>query len=235
MKGIKYIIDKIFHYLGFVLMMVMVACLLFWINNYRYFIYALIVAVVAFLLRKTSKTGWKAKGEYFLIILALVYFPLLTIMSVSPFLQFKEFQWTHLGWQQTKGQVLSYKCEWEPPFRRLSGYAYIDVSYQYQINHKVYTNTEEKVEKMYYPIWESKERIQLLKTDLLEQAKQQTESQKFILLFNRNNPKESRFFISHSLFYPQGSGIYAFSIFIGVLILLLIINIYFSFKNKNAI
>ncbi|MFP3832757.1 hypothetical protein [Chryseobacterium sp. SIMBA_028] len=235
MKSIKYIIDKMFHYLGFLLMMVIVACLLFWINNYRYFIYALIVAVIIFLLRNSTKTGWKAKGEYFLMLLALIYFPLLTLMSVSPFLKFKEFQWTHPGWQQTKGQVLSYTSEWENPFRRSSGYAFIDVSYQYTLNHKTYTNTEQKAEKMYYPIWESKERIQLLKAKLLQQTKQQIDSQKCILLYNATHPKESRFFVSRSLFYLQGSAIYAFSIFIGVLIVLLIINLFFSFKNKNTI
>ncbi|MGU3376101.1 hypothetical protein [Chryseobacterium sp. M5A1_1a] len=232
MKNIKYIIGKILHYLGFVLMMVIVVYLLFWINNYRYFIYALIIAVIIFLLKKSSKTGWKAKGGDFLMILALIYFSLLTIMSVSPFLKFKEFQWTHPGWQETKGQVLSYQSAWEKPFRKSSGYSFIDVSYQYQLNHKVYTNTEQKAEKMYYPIWEGKERIKLLKADLLQQTKQQIDSQKFMLLYNPNNPKESKFFISRSLFYLQGSGIYAFSIFIGILILLLIINLFFSFKNK---
>lgn len=208
---------------------------IFWVNNYHYFIYALIITSILFFVRKTSKIGWKEKGSELLMIFGFIYCLLLMIISLSPFLKFKEFQWTHPDWKEAKAQVSSYESEWGKPFRKSSGYAYSNIQYQYKVSERFYSNLEKEVEKLYYPIWESKERIQLLKAERQQRTKEQIEAQKFILLYNTKAPKESKFFISKSLFYPQGSGIYAFSIIIGILILLVVIGMIASQGKKNKV
>lgn len=195
---------------------------LLFVNNYRYFIYALIISGIIFLVRKNSSKTRKEKGKVFLIIWSLIYFPLLILFSISPFLRWKEFQWTHPGWKEAKAQIISYESRWEKPYRKTSGYAYVNVSYEYKIAGQSYKNTEYKAEKLYYPLWENRDRIQILKAELQDRSKQLIDSQQFILLYNTHSPIESKIFISRPLFHPQGSELYAFSIVIGILMIAII-------------
>jgi energy-coupling factor transporter transmembrane protein EcfT len=216
-KGFKHITNRFFDYLGAVVVTAMLIVFIFVVNNYHYFIYATIIAGVIFMVRKTSKQGWKEKGKYFLILTGLVYVPLLLLFSVSPFLRFAEFRCTHPGWKTAEAEDLSYGSEWEPRKRRSSGYAYSDISYSYQVGTRSFTHKEHSVEKLYYPVWESDRKILELKDDLLQRTKERIRKGKFMLLYNAETPSESKFFISRQLLYPQGSELYAYIIFISII------------------
>ncbi|WP_284128055.1 hypothetical protein, partial [Klebsiella pneumoniae] len=66
------------------------------------------------------------------------------------------------------------------------------------------------------------DRIQTLKAELQDRSRQQINAQQFILLYNTHSPSESKLFISQPLFYLQGSELYAFSIIIGIIMIVII-------------
>lgn len=230
-KGFKHITDCFFEYLGAVIMTAMLLVFIFVVNTYHYFIYALVITVFIFILKKTQRKGWRKKGEYFLILLGISYAFLLIFFSVSPFLRFKEFQWTHLSWNTTDAKIVFYQSGWDKPYRKSSGYAYSDITYSYKAGNHHFTRTEHKAEKLYYPVWENKKRIQKLKKEVLQKTRQRIDDKKFIVLYNPDHPSESRFFLSRQLFYPQGSGLYAFAVLIGVFFLIIASGIIFTCKK----
>ncbi|WP_131724363.1 hypothetical protein [Chryseobacterium indologenes] len=230
-KSFKHIVDRIFTSLGAVIMAAMILTFIFIVNSYHYFIYALIISSLVFILRKTQVIGWKKKGEYFLMLLVCIYVFLLVLFSVSPFLRFKEFQGTHLRWNTAEAKVIFYQSGWDKPSRKSSGYAYSDITYAYKIGQHNFTRTELKAEKLYYPVWESKNRIQKLKTKILQRTEQQIAEGKFIVMYNPGNLSESKLFISTKPVYLQGSGLYAFAVMIGIILLLATFCLIFTRKK----
>ncbi|MDR6922598.1 MULTISPECIES: hypothetical protein [Chryseobacterium] len=230
-KNFKHIVNRIFESLAAVIMAAMILAFIFIVNSYHYFIYALIISALVFILRKTQRKVWKKKGEYFLMLLGFIYVFMLILFSVSPFLRFKEFQVTHLRWNTAESKVVFYQSGWDKPYRKSSGYAYSDITYTYKIGQRSFTRTEHKAEKLYYPVWESKNRIHKLKSEILQRTEQQIAERKFILLYNPGNLSESKLFISTQPLYLQGSGLYAFAVMIGIILLLATFCIIFTQKK----
>lgn len=233
---------------GFIIVFVFV------INSYHYLIYALIAAFLLYfplkkiIVDRLSKVESNRKVQYevngkpvstqmskltaFVVLLALAYIVIVTIFSVSPYLERKEFRMTHPSW----GAVM-------PSIRNLTSnlqggktkYAYIDLEYQFTVNKQSYGQKIDKAEKLYsfLPIW-GKQGLEKMQIELLNRASRKNTAKEYILFYNPHNPKQHKFFLANDYFYPQGAWLYDL-LFVYFILFLFIMIIVLLFRAKNRI
>lgn len=172
-----------------------------------YLFYTAIVAVFLsfFVFKKYLHSGWLDWWRY-LLITVLGYFIVMTIFSFSPRLSILDYQL----WRQAV-EVKEPKIK--EVFATMSGgkgsHPVIDINYAYSVNGKTYHKKEIRVEERNRLIFDFRNRdAQLL--DFENWAKHQIDDKDYRVFYNRNNPKESKFFLDTAWFNYANSGMFYF-------------------------
>lgn len=226
---------------GFIIVFVFV------MNSYRYLIYAIIGALLLYfpcrklIVSKLRNPGGSRKVQYevngkvvsmqmskltaFVVLLVIVYVVIVTVLSISPYLERKEFRMTHPGWVAVT-----------PSIRDLTSnirggkikYVYIDLEYQFTANGQSYKQKIAKAEKLYsfFPIWR-KRSLEDMRIELLNRATQKNIAKESLLFYYPHNPEQHKFFLANDRFYPQGAWLYdllfVFSIIFLVFVLIVVV------------
>ncbi|WP_027374155.1 hypothetical protein [Chryseobacterium sp. UNC8MFCol] len=92
--------------------------------------------------------------KLFFLFLTVIYIILLFIYSVSPKIQYVEFKTTHPDWVEVEGDSLHVEVSWQGGKSRKST---ADITYQYRINNKIFSKTENRALKnnTYSVFWNS--------------------------------------------------------------------------------
>lgn len=233
---------------GFIIVFVFV------INSYHYLIYALIAAFLLYfplkkiVVNRLSKLDSNRKVQYevngkpvsiqmnkltaFGVLLALAYIVIVTIFSVSPYLERKEFRITHPSWVAVMPSIRNLCSNLQGGKTK---YAYIDLEYQFTADGQSHGQKIVKAEKLYsfLPIW-GKQGLEKIRIELLDRASRKNTAKEYIVFYNPDNPKQNKFFLANDCFYPQGAWLYDL-LFVYFILFLFIMIIVLLFRTKNRI
>lgn len=229
---------------------VFIFVLVFWGNSYRYFIYALVCSsLLYFPLQKIilSKVGngdgrhevrYDVNGKRvtmqgrkriaFVVLLAAVYVLIISVFSVSPSLERKEFALTHPSWAATVPAIINVESKIQ---RGKTKYAYLNIEYRYAANGQLYLRKLAKAEKHYsfLPVMNQR-RFEGMRTELLDRAKTKIADKEYILYYNPQNIEQQTFFLADDSFYLQRSWLYHI-LFVYLLLFLFIVIIVLLFRK----
>ncbi len=224
--------------------------IVFWGNSYRYFIYALVCSSLLYfplqkiILSKLGKGDGRDEVRYnvngkritmqsgnriaFVVLLAAVYVLIISVFSVSPSLERKEFALTHPSWIATVPAIINFESKIH---RGKTKYTYLNVEYQYTANGQLYLRKLDKAEKQYafLPIV-SQRRFEQMRTELLDRANGLIANKEYILFYNPQNTEQQKFCLADDSFYLQGSWLYDI-LFVYLLLFLFIVIIAFLFRK----
>lgn len=197
-------------------------------NSYRYLLYALICSSVLYfpltkiIVSKLSNQDGSEKVRYdvngkrvtiqmskltaSVILLIVVYSIVISVFSVSPHLERKEFMVTHPNWIAVTPSILNLTADIQ---RGKNKYAYVDLEYQFTADEHSYSQKIDKAAKLYsfFPII-GKRRFEEMRVELLNRATQKNVAKECLLFYNPKDPKQQKFFLANDSFYPQGSWLY---------------------------
>ncbi|RKE55793.1 hypothetical protein [Sphingobacterium detergens] len=200
----------------------------FVINSYRYLLYALICSSLLYfpltkiIVSKLSNLDGSEKVRYDVngkrvtmqmskltasaILLIVVYSIVISIFSVSPYLERKEFVLTHPNWVAVTPSILNLTADIQGGKTK---YAYVDLEYQFTTNGRSYSQKIDKAEKLYsfFPIM-GQRRFEEMRIELLNRATQKKVAKEYLLFYNPNDPEQQKFFLANDSFYPQRSWLY---------------------------
>ncbi|KKO91995.1 hypothetical protein AAW12_07555 [Sphingobacterium sp. Ag1] len=224
--------------------------IIFWGNSYRYFIYALVCSALLYfllqkmILRKLGNGDAREEVRYdvngkritmqggkrmvFAVLLVAVYILIISVFSVSPSLERKEFVLTHPSWVATAPAILNFESKIH---RGKTKYAYLNIEYRYTANGQQVLRKLDKAEKHYafLPVM-SQRRFEGMRTELLDRAKRRIADKEYILFYNPQNIEQQTFFLADDSFYLQGSWLYDI-LFVYLLLFLFIVIIVFLFRK----
>jgi len=226
-----------------------IVVIVFWGNSYRYFIYALVCSsLLYFFLQKIvpSKLGNSdgreahydvngrritmqgGKRVAFGILLVAVYILIISVFSVSPSLERKEFALTHPSWVATAPAIINFQSKIH---RGKTKYAYLNIEYRYTANAQLYLRKLDKAEKHYafLPVM-SQRRFEGMRTELFDRAKRKIAHKEYILFYNPQNIEQQKFFLTDDSFYLQGSWLCDI-LFVYLSLFVFIVIIAFLFKK----
>lgn len=194
------------------------------INPISIFIFSFLISILFFTSNFKTRKGWKR----ILISTLLVYSFLLSIYSISPYLQYQEFRFSHWNWEKVEGKPENQHVKWEEIYRRKSPKAIADIQYSFQLNDEIKKATEFDALKIYYPYFAGKtdEKKEALKSKLSQQIKQHIANKDYVILANPKNGK-SKLFITTQKVLLENSGSYNFitdigQVFLGIALLIFI-------------
>ncbi|MEI2272928.1 hypothetical protein OHD16_12335 [Sphingobacterium sp. ML3W] len=220
-------------------------------NSYRYLLYALICSSVLYfpltkiIASKLSNPDGSKRVRYdvngkrvtmqmskfttFVVLLVGVYVVLVSVFSVSPHLERKEFIVTHPNWIAVTPSIRNLACNIQ---RGKTKYAYLDLEYQFTAGKHSYSKKMDKVEKLYsfFPII-GQRRFEEMRIELLDRATKKNVAKEYLLFYNPNDPEQQKFFLANDNFYPQGSWLYNI-LFVYCILFLVIVIIAFLFKIR---
>jgi len=221
--------------------------IVFWGNSYRYFIYALVCSSLFYLLLQKLILSKVASGDgvrfdvngkritmqrgkciAFVVLLAAVYVLTISIFSVSPSLERKEFALTHPSWVATKPFIINFETKIH---RGKTKYAYVDIEYRFAANGQLYSRKLDKAEKHYafLPIM-SQRRFEGMRVELFDRTNRKIADKEYVLFYNPQNPERRMFFVADDSFYLQRSWLYDI-LFVYSLLFLIIIIITLLFRK----
>lgn len=224
--------------------------IIFWGNSYRYFIYALVCSALLYfllqkmILRKLGNGDAREEVRYdvngkritmqggkrmvFAVLLVAVYILIISVFSVSPSLERKEFVLTHPSWVATAPAILNFESKIH---RGKTKYAYLNIEYRYTANGQQVLRKLDKAEKHYafLPVM-SQRRFEGMRTELLDRTKRRIADKEYILFYNPQNIEQQTFFLADDSFYLQGSWLYDI-LFVYLLLFLFIVIIVFLFRK----
>ncbi|OOG19214.1 hypothetical protein BWD42_04505 [Sphingobacterium sp. CZ-UAM] len=251
---------KFWEFFQWLLLIGFIIAIAFILNSYRYLIYALIVAsVLYFLLRKiiairlSKQTGSRnvqysingkpltlrmRKLTTFVVLLLLVYIMVVSVFSVSPGLERKEFMLTHPNWVAVTPSIRNLSADIQ---RGKTKYAYINLEYQFTAGGDAYTQKIHKAEKQYsfFPII-GQGAFEAMRIELLTRAKKKNVDQEYILFYNPQDPEQQQFFLANDSFYLQRSLLcdilFVYGVlFLAIVIIMLLFKISSTRRMKNQI
>ncbi|MGE8292562.1 MAG: hypothetical protein ACN6ON_12820 [Sphingobacterium sp.] len=140
------------------------------------------------------------------ILLVVVYSVVISVFSVSPYLERKEFALTHPSWVAVIPSIRNLTSDIQ---RGKTKYAYVNLEYQFTADGHAYSRKLEKAEKLhsFFPII-GEQRFEEMRIELLDRAIKKKEANEYLLFYNPNNPKQQKFFLANDSFYPQGAWLY---------------------------
>lgn len=170
-----------------------------------------------------------SKLTTFVVLLVGVYVVLVSVFSVSPHLERKEFMVTHPNWIAVTPSIRNLACNIQ---RGKTKYAYLDLEYQFTASKHSYSKKMDKVEKLYsfFPII-GQRRFEEMRIELLDRATKKNVAKEYLLFYNPNDPEQQKFFLANDNFYPQGSWLYNI-LFVYCILFLVIVIIAFLFKIR---
>ncbi len=188
--------------LGAIVVILVLYFLFLYGENIRILIYAVVFYLVIYLL--IIRPFYKVNNlAYNLILILMCYLLFQIIYGSSPWLQLKEFEWTHSKWQRVNQvQLVDTQSE---VYRRSKGvsYAYMDIIYQYEYQGKKYSTEQGDLARQYGMLLNDKP-IQLRQFSELK-LKNQYSSGQAVVLVNRDHPQESIYFYSQQGFDLRSS------------------------------
>ncbi len=217
--------------------------IVFWVNSYRYFIYALVCSCLLYFPLQKSILGKLVNGDgqvkvrydvngkrmttqggkriVFVVLLAAVYVLTISVFSVSPSLERKEFVLTHPSWATTVPSIINFESKMH---RGKTKYAYVDIEYRYAANGQLYSRKLDKAEKQYafLPVM-SQRGFERRRTELLDRANGKIADKEYVLFYNPQNPEQQTFFLADDSFYLEGSWLYDILFFYSLLFLIIVI------------
>ncbi|PUV24116.1 hypothetical protein [Sphingobacterium athyrii] len=227
--------------------------IVFWGNSYRYFIYALVCSSLLYLLlqklilskvanryarvevrcdvngkRMTTQGG---KRIVFVVLLAAVYALTISVFSVSPSLERKEFALTHPSWAATAPYIINFETKIH---RGKTKYTYVDIEYRYAANGQLYSRKLDKAEKHYafLPIM-SQRRFEEMRAELFDRVNRKIADKEYVLFYHPQNPEQQTFFLADDSFYLEGSMLYDILFFYSSLFLIIVIIALLFRKDYN--
>lgn len=220
-------------YLSIILIAAMLALFLFWINPYRYVWYALLLGLaLKFLFFKQPKPRSPRRFiRQLAIITALAYLCLWSLLTLSPFLQVKEFAWSHPGWKQVKADVSGPQLSWKRGHRNTFAHAAADLDYYYVVDGLRYQGHQAEAVKVYEPFWITEARKLAMMQEALRDLRAAIDNEEPVVFCAEGQAANSRFFFSSKLFRPSGSFWYSIG---WVLLLLLPVIIVISITSRLA-
>lgn len=203
----KKISDTFFNVLGILVVGAGILFIVFIENPVRFFIYAVLASIIIQI--QSFRDFRRASGRIVRNLLTgagIIYLLFITVLSVSPFLKIQEFKISHLNWKIVEPVLLKPYFSWDSGYKR-KGNSYADVYYQYQYKGKSYKNTESEVLKKYYPIWNRKNKDELV-PEFSESVSGKIKDKDYILFIHPEQPQQSKLFLSSDVLYVQGSLFY---------------------------
>ncbi|WP_147430343.1 hypothetical protein [Sphingobacterium puteale] len=215
----------------------------FVMNSYRYLIYALMGAFALYfplrkiIIGKLSNLDGSRKAQYevngrpvnmqmsklsaFVVLLVLIYVIIVTVFSMSPYLERKEFSVTHSSWVAVTPSILKFVCEFQGGRTK---YAYLDLEYQFTADGQSYGKKIVKAEKLYsfFPIW-GKRGPEQMQIELLNRVTQKNIAKEPVLYYNPNDPTQHKFFLANDRFYPQGVMLYNLLFVFSIVFLIIVL------------
>ncbi|WP_223606214.1 hypothetical protein [Chryseobacterium sp. OSA05B] len=203
----KKISDIFFTVLGSIVLVGGLVVLIFIENPVRYFLYAVLLVIATnFKSFRNFRTDFKKVVSNLLIATGVVYFALITLLSLSPFLKTLEFKWSHPDWKPVNAQRIQPFASWDTGYKR-KGNSYVNIDYEYQFNGTMYKNSEPEALYRYYPFWNGKKSRELVE-EFSKSVSEKIQKREYLILTNPHQPQESKLFLSTDLFYFQGSLFY---------------------------
>ena len=223
-----------FDYLSMLFVFLLGATVLFLMNPYRYLFYALVIGGAVFAFKNKvwiNPKKWLTEG---LTVCGIVYLILISLLSVSPWLQVTEFRLSHWNWRKVSGNTKSIHPDWDGGYRRAKGYAYADVFYSYVTDYRHFENVEKKAVKRYYPFFKSDSTMARLQRQIAKTLEDAGRKNSFIIFYRIAKPAESKLFVDDAVFEPRGSMLYGLALLMILFILaLILIFISFLFSKKQ--
>lgn len=203
----KKISDIFFTVLGSIVVVGGLFVLVFIENPVRYFLYAVLLVIATNLKSlRNFRNDLKKTAKNLLIATGVVYFPLITILSLSPFLKVMEFKYSHPHWKPVNAQTIQPFASWDSGYKR-KGNSYVNIDYEYQFNGRTYKNSEPEALYKYYPFWNRKKSRELVE-EFSKSVSEKIQKREYFILTNPHQPEKSKLFLSTDLFYFQGSLFY---------------------------
>lgn len=243
---------KFREFFQWLLLVGFVIAIVFILNSYRYLIYALLgTSVLYFLLSKIiasrlSQQNGNRKVQYsingkpltfrmrklttFVVLLLLVYIMVVSVFSVSPGLERKEFILTHPNWVAVTPSIRNLSADIQ---RGKTKYAYVDLEYQFTAGGDAYTQKIHKAEKQYsfFPII-GRGAFEAMRIELLTRARKKNIDQEYVLFYNPQDPEQQQFFLANDSFYLQRSLLCDILFVYGVLFIIIVI-VALSFRIRR--
>ncbi len=199
-KTIKAKKDMYIEVAGFGLLLCAIIYFFFFNENLRAIFYALVVYIALFMIIFKK---YYSKYDYFYHALAifLTYIILTLILRSSPFLQLKEFEWTHHHWQRLESvQLLQQEVDLSS---RKNGYAFTTIIYEYSYHGQQFLTEQSDVCRQY------SFRLDDGHSDLmdwsLDKVVQGYEKKQYVAFVNLKKPEESIYFYSQDGLDVRGS------------------------------
>lgn len=194
------------------------------VNPISIFIISLLISFLILRPNLKLKKAWKR----FLYLCLIIHIFLISTYSISPYLQYQEFRFSHWNWEKVEGKPENFHVKWEEVYRRKSPKAIADIQYSFQLNDEIKKATEFDALKIYYPYFAGKtdEKKEELKRELSQQIKQHIANKDDVILANTKNGK-SKLFITTEKVLLANSGAYNFitnvgQVFLGIALLIFI-------------
>ncbi len=178
-------------------------------NPFQLAIYSLFIGIVIYLvlnIRQQGKLQLNSRHlRSALFYTGGIYFLIVALYSLSPYLRLKEFQWTHPGYHAVQGEVTVsgygvYK-------QRSNSYSFVNVDYSYYVNGNRYQQQQKAVLKFYsFPIF-SNTKTDYLRDEVAHQFNRVQQQKSYVIMVNDHQPGNSRFFSSGEMFYWNGSAL----------------------------
>lgn len=194
------------------------------VNPISIFILSFLISILILRPNLKLKKAWKRLFYLCLII----YIFLISLHSISPFLQYQEFRLSHWNWEKVEGKPENVHVKWEEIFRQKSPKAVADIQYSFQLNDESKKATEFDALKIYYPYFagNTDDKKEELKRELSQQINQHIANKDEVILANPKNGK-SKLFITTEKILLKNSGVYNFitdigQMFFGIALLIFI-------------
>lgn len=171
---------------------------------YSLIITLLIVFIVNFRTRRIPKTIFIKLYSTFVF----VYILFQICLSISPYFKVQEFQWSHKNWNKTKMEIQEIEAHNFQGFKS-SGFAYVTANYQFLHQGSTINTMEKRALRRYFPLWTKLDTYQK-KEDIIQRSSEIIESKQPILFVHKNDPSQTRFFLSQEYLYVKGSILYQF-------------------------
>ncbi len=173
-------------------------------ENLRVIVYACLSYVLYFICIGRKQY---IKSDYLIHFLGLFicYIILQIILRASPFLQLHEFKLTHPTWQKASQVQIVDQEEHTHHVSKGINYAYMNVIYQYEFDHKKYSTEQADIARQYHLwLWEDNQKLLDLTKMKFNQALNQNEQEVYV---NVQQPSESIYFYSQHWLDIRGSWI----------------------------
>ncbi|WP_347218394.1 hypothetical protein [Chryseobacterium sp.] len=194
-------------------------------------LFAISVLVAALLYRIVFHKTFFSK--LFIFFLTTIYAFIMLIYSVSPKIQYVEFQKTHPNWVEVQGDSLHVEVDWQGGRTRKS---VADITYQYRTHGKTVKKLENNVLKnnTYSVFWNSESEKKESNLELKNRIQTYIQQKNFKILKNQDAEESKLFIPLDNILLSSSFGVEFFIMISKVMLVpFFFILIFYFFSGKN--